>query len=228
VSDQNNARNGLAVDRRAMLMGIGATAAASGFSLSSQPAFAQRGLSSVPIEKLMAKSDLPDLTIGKPDAKVTIVEYASMTCPACANFHNTTFPKIKEKYVDTGKVFFVMREFPLDNLAAAVSMLTRCAGSDKAVSFIAVLFKTQAQWRIRNPVPKLFEIAKQVGFTQKSFDKCLEDSAMLEKLIKQREKASKVFGVDATPSFFINGKRLRGRSTGIEAFDAVLEPLLKG
>jgi len=214
-----------------MLLGAGATALATGVIASINPALAQRrgsgGPDKVPVEKLMAKGELPDITLGKPDAQVTIVEYASMTCPHCATFHNGTFPKLKEKYIDTGKVFFVMREFPLDNLAAAASMLTRCAGEGKAAPMVGLLFETQEQWRINNPAPKLLEIAKQAGFTQATFDKCLENTDMLNKLIKQRDTASKDFGVDATPSFFINGERFRSRSIAIEAFDKVIEPLLK-
>ncbi len=180
----------------------------------------------------MKPGDLPDQSIGAADAKVTCVEYASMTCGHCAAFHTKVFPTLKTKYVDTGKVRFILREFPLDDLASAGSMLSRCAGSgDAAKSFdmTAILFERQEEWafqRTGNPVPKLFEIAKQAGFTQDSFDKCLRDDKLLERIVAVRERGSSKFGVSATPTFFINGKRLDERPT-VEAFDKVFESLLK-
>ena len=151
-----------------------------------------------------------------------------MTCGHCANFHNTVFPKLKEKYVDTGKVRFIMREFPLDNLAAAASMLARCAGGDKTYPLIEVLFQKQDQWAFvrGNPVPELFKFAKQAGFTQESFDKCLTDQTLLDQVTGVRTRASEKFNVSSTPTFFINGKRLQDAPT-LDSFDKVLAPLLK-
>ncbi len=216
--------------RRAVLMaGAGVMAAA---MLPGVPAFAQRkgaaARSEVPVNELMEPGPLPELTLGKEDAPVTIVEYASLTCGHCAAFHNTVFPKIKEKYVDSGQVRFVLREFPLDNLAAAASMLTRCAGGDKTYPLVEVLFKQQEQWAFAkgNPVPELFKVAKQAGFTQESFDKCLTDQKLLEQVTSIRSKAADKFGVSSTPTFFINGKRLQDAPT-VEAFDKALTPLLK-
>jgi protein-disulfide isomerase len=215
-------------DRRRFLFGTGAAAAVGGIGLAGATTPAAAAIDQVPVDKLMSRGDdLPDLELGKKDAKVTIVEYMSMTCPACRNFHTNVFPKLKEKYIETGKVHFIMREFPLDQLAAAASMLARCLGPERAVPFISVLFKTQPEWRTRNPVPKLMEISKQAGITKEKFEKCLGDEQLLDKLVKHRDKADKDFGVDATPSFFINGKRLKG-GYGIEDFEKVLDPLLQG
>jgi protein-disulfide isomerase len=184
----------------------------------------------VPVEDLMKAGPLPDLALGKADAPVTIVEYASMTCGHCANFHNNVFPALKSKYIETGKVRFVLREFPLDNLAAAASMLARCAGGEATYPMVEVLFKKQENWAFvrGNPVPELFKIAQQAGFTQERFDACLKDDTTLNHIISSRDKASKEFGVNSTPTFFINGKRLKGRSDTIEAFDQALAPLLNG
>jgi protein-disulfide isomerase len=195
------------------------------------PAQAQRkkaGPTEVSTEELMKPGPLPDLVLGKDDAPITVVEYASMTCGHCANFHNTVFPKIKEKYVDSGQVRFILREFPLDNLAAAAAMLTRCAGGEKTYPLVEVLFKQQEQWAFvrGNPVPELFKVAKQAGFTQESFDKCLTDQKLLEQVTSIRTKAADKFGVSSTPTFFINGKRLQEAPT-VEAFDKALAPLLK-
>ncbi len=175
------------------------------------------------------KSGLEDLSIGKEDAPVTIIEYASMTCGHCGTFHNDVFPGLKEKYVETGKVRFIFREFPLDNLAAAASMLARCtADNDKAMTLTSVLFQKQREWVSRDPLPKLQEIAKQAGFTEAKFNACLQDNALLQKIAKQRDIASKEFGVNATPSFFINGKPLKGRTDQLATFEKAIDPLLKG
>lgn len=206
---------------------VGAAAIGVGLALP-QSALAQSQINEVPIEKLMAADELSELTLGNKDAKVTIVEYASMSCPACASFHKTTYPKLKEKYIDTGKVLFVMREFPLNNLAAAGAMLARCAGTpEKSIALIDVLFEKQRDWVSNRAIEELLKIARQAGFTEESFNKCLQDDKLLGQLSRRRDRADKEFGVDATPSFFINGKRLRSRSYSIEAFDKVLEPLLK-
>jgi protein-disulfide isomerase len=212
-----------------MLAGAASVALAAAIgSLLPLEALAQKakGPAEVPVEELMKPGDLPDLALGPADAKVVVVEYASMTCGHCANFHNKVFPEIKKKYIDTGKVRFVMREFPLDNLAAAASMLARCAGGDKTYPMIESFFQTQADWAYAkgSPLPKLFEIAKQAGFTQESFDKCLTDQKLLDQLTAVRTRASEVFGVNSTPTFFVNGKRAPAPT--LEALDALIEPLL--
>ncbi len=182
----------------------------------------------VSVEELMKPDALGDLVLGKADAPCTIVEYASMTCGHCAAFHNKVFPALKEKYIATGKVRFIMREFPLDTLAAAASMLARCAGGEKTVPMIEVLFAKQEDWAFvrSNAVPELFKIAKQAGFTQETFDKCLTDQVLLDKISQGRERASSKFGVDATPTFFINGKKLKDGPT-IEAFDKAIAEVVK-
>jgi protein-disulfide isomerase len=216
------------LDRRQALK-VGAAVCALAVMASSLPAFAQRkqGPAEVDVAELMKTGDLPDLVIGPENAKVTIVEYASMTCGHCMAFHTKVFPELKKKYVDTGKVRFIFREFPLDARAFAASMLARCAGPEKALPLIEALFHKQADWAYveSNPTPKLFEIAKQAGFTQESFDKCLTDQKLLDQLTAIHTRANEVFGVNATPTFFINGKRLQAAPV-IEEFDKVLEPLL--
>lgn len=214
-------------DRRMVLVAAAAFAVLATVG-SALPAFAQRGPAEVPVDELMKTGDLPDIVLGDANAKVTIVEYASMTCGHCMHFHTTVFPDLKKKYIDTGKVRFVFREFPLDARAFAASMLARCAGStDKTMALVAALFDKQQDWAFvkENPTPKLFEIAKQAGFTQESFDKCLTDQKLLDQLTAIHTRANEVFGVNATPTFFINGKRLQV-APELESFDKVLEPLL--
>ena len=217
------------LSRRTLLLSLSVAALGAGTGLNPISAFAQRktGPAEVPMEELMKPGELTDLAMGPPDAKVVVIEFASMTCGHCADFHKNVWPEFKKKYIDTGKVRFIFREFPLDNLAAAASMLARCAGGDKTFPLIEVLFEKQADWAFAkgNPVPKLFELAKQAGFTQESFDKCLTDQKLLDNIQDGRKRASDVYGVSSTPTFFINGKRLSG-GPKMASFDKMIEPLL--
>src|SRR5262245_30418402 len=138
--------------------------------------------------ELEAKGPLDDIPMGSPTAPVTIIEYASMTCPHCAAFANTTFPKLKEKYIDTGKVKYIMREYPLDGLAAAAFMLARCAGPEKYYPLIETLFAQQQKWAVKEPIPPLLAIAKQAGFTQQSFETCVNDKDLLNKVQQMRNR----------------------------------------
>ena len=185
-------------------------------------------------EELMRPGALPDMALGKADAPVTIVEYASMTCPHCANFDKTTFPALKSKYIDTGKVRFIFREFPLDELAVAVSMLVRCAATDKATNtvngekanaLIEVFFASQDKWATRNPIPALQQIMKQAGLSDKAFDECLKDQKLYNDILAMRERGTKEYKVESTPTIFINGKMQRGETT-IEELAKVIDPLL--
>ena len=182
----------------------------------------------VSVDELMAPGPLPDNVLGDAKAPVTIVEYASMTCPHCADFHMHTFPELKTKYIDTGKVRLVFREFPLDNMAAAVSELARCLGPMRYFAFIGTMFDHQAEWHTGdNDLPKLQEMAKQAGFTDDSFKKCVTDQALLDNIKAVRARADEKFHVDSTPTFFINGVKLTGGHE-IKDFDDALAPFLKG
>lgn len=214
--------------REALMTGVATGALA--LTASALPAFAQRkqGPAEVAVDELMKRDGFPDLILGPETAKVTIIEYASMTCGHCKHFHDTAFPEIKKKYIDTGKIRFIFREFPLDARAFAASMLARCTGtSEKSMALIDVLFDKQEEWAHveTGSKAKLFEFAKQAGFTQESFDKCLTDQKLLDQLTAVHTRAVDTFGVSATPTFFINGKRLQAAPT-IEEFNKVLEPLL--
>jgi protein-disulfide isomerase len=188
-----------------------------------RPALAQ---STVPVTELMAPGPLPDQSLGKDDAPVTIVEYASMTCPHCAHFSTTTFPELKKQYIDTGKVRFIFREFPLDALAAGAFMLARCAGKDKYFPMIETLFQQQNQWVVKQPIPPLLAIAKQAGFSEQSFNACLSDQKMLEQVEQIRNRGSEKFGVNSTPTFFINGQKVQG-AMSIEEMQKQIDPLIK-
>jgi protein-disulfide isomerase len=172
---------------------------------------------------------LPEMALGKADAPVKIYEYASMTCPHCARFQKDVFPTIKEKYIDTGKVLWTLREFPLDPRATAGFMLARCAGDDKYFAMIDVLFAQQANWAFVDAaqvLPGLTQIAKQAGFTQERFDTCLKDQTLYDGVMAVKKRAEDVFKIDGTPTFFINGKRYGGELT-VDEFDKAVVPFLK-
>jgi len=178
--------------------------------------------------ELEAKGPLDDIPMGSATAPVTIIEYASTTCPHCAAFGINTFPKLKEKYIDTGKVRFIMREFPTppENLAVAAFMLARCAGPEKYYPLIETFFQQQQKWVIREPLPPLLAIAKQAGFTQQSFEACINDKALLTKVQEMRDRGAQKFKVDSTPTFFINGERHPG-AMSIEEIDKIIAQLIK-
>ncbi|MCX7321491.1 MAG: DsbA family protein [Hyphomicrobiales bacterium] len=173
---------------------------------------------------------LPDMALGPKDAAVTVVEFASMTCGHCANFTETVFPKIKSEFIDTNKIRFVFREFPLDIKAAAGSMLARCIAKDDAGKYFAVvdmLFKQQNEWVMKNTTETLTRIGKQAGLSQQQVEECLKDQALLDKIAADQKFANEVLKVNSTPTFFINGEMLRGEQT-FEEFSKKITPLLKG
>jgi len=173
---------------------------------------------------------LPDMALGEPKAPVTIIEYASMSCPHCAAFEQNVFPMLKSKYIDTGKVRFVFREFPLDIKAAAASMLARCiAGTDAGKYFDAVdaLFKAQEQL-MANTKDTLLQIGRQQSaMSEEALEACEKDQALLDKIKDDENFAFEKLKVDATPTFFVNGKKISGVLTP-DALDKLLEPMLKG
>jgi protein-disulfide isomerase len=177
--------------------------------------------------ELLQPSPLGDRQLGPDNAPVTIVEYASTTCPHCANFHKTTFPELKKRYIDTGKVRFIFREFVLNPLDAGAVMLARCLDKDKYFDFVDILFHKQQDWVVQKPIEPLLAIAKQAGFTKESFEACLKNQKLLEGIEAQRNRAADKFGVKSTPTLFINGKIHRG-GMSIEDLEKELKPYLTG
>jgi protein-disulfide isomerase len=172
---------------------------------------------------------LPDMALGPATATVTITEYASMTCPHCAAFDQTVFPKIKSEYIDTGKIRYIFREFPLDIKAAAGSMLARCIAKDDGGKYFAVvdmLFKQQNDWVMKNTTETLTRIGKQAGLSQQAVEDCLKDQALLDKIAADQKYASEVLKVDSTPTFFLNGEKIKGE-TSFEEFSKRINALLK-
>jgi len=172
---------------------------------------------------------LPDMALGPADAAVTVTEYASMTCPHCAAFNATVFPKIKAEYIDTGKIRYVFREFPLDIKAAAGAMLARCIAKDDAGKYFTVvdlLFRQQNDWVVKNTTDTLTRIGKQAGLSAQAVDACLKDQALLDKITADQKYASEVLKVDSTPTFFVNGEKIKGE-TSFDEFDKKIKSFLK-
>ena len=172
---------------------------------------------------------LPDMALGPANATVTITEFASMTCPHCAAFTEKVFPKIKSEYIDTGKIRFVFREFPLDIKAAAGSMLARCIAKDDSGKYFAVidmLFRQQNEWALKNTTETLTRIGKQAGLSQQQVEDCLKDQPLLDKIAADQKYANEVLKVNSTPTFFINGEMIKGDQT-FEEFDKRIKSLLK-
>jgi protein-disulfide isomerase len=217
-------------------LALGTTALALGGALAAMSRFPQLGLDfmrpaladdgTVPVADLMQPSPLGEMAIGDEKAPITVIEYASMTCPHCAHFSETTFPELKKRYIDTGKVRFIFREFPLDQLAAAGFILARCAGPGKFFPLVETLFAQQRDWVVQRPLAPLMAIAKQAGLSQQAFEACLDNKEMLEGMEKVRNQAAEKFGVNSTPTFFVNGKRLAG-ALSIEEMEKEFSPYLK-
>ena len=179
----------------------------------------------VDVARLIAPGAPPEKYLGKEDAPVTIVEYASMTCPHCAHFHETTLPELKTKYIDTGKVRMVFREFPFDPRAEAGFMLARCS-DDNYFPMIDVLFRQQNSWAgVENAKEALLQISKLAGFSQQKFEECLTNQKLLDDIRSVRTRGANEFKVDSTPTFFINGKQYKG-ALSIAEMSAIIDPLL--
>jgi protein-disulfide isomerase len=167
-----------------------------------------------------------DIVLGSDKAPVTIVEYASMDCPHCAHFAATTYPDLKKRYIDTGKVRYIFREFPLHQIALAGSVLARCAGNDKYMAVVEVLFAKQADWVVEQPLQPLLALAKQFGLTEDSFKACLSNQKLEDDIMAVRDRAVEKFGVNSTPTFFVNGKKLVG-DVSIDQMAKEIDPYLK-
>ncbi|NDV85945.1 thioredoxin domain-containing protein [Aurantimonas aggregata] len=179
---------------------------------------------SADVEALMEEGPLPDVIIGDANAPVTIIEYASMTCSHCADFHANAYPAIKQQYIDTGKAKLILREFPFDPRALAAFMLARCTADDaRRTAMIDVLFDQQGEWaRAENASAALLNIAKLAGMSQDEFTTCLNDKELQEKIVETQQRGQAEFGVEATPTFFVNGDKYSG-SLSPEQMAAVIE-----
>ena len=174
------------------------------------------------------RTSLPDMALGPADAPVTIVEYASLTCPHCAYFNREVFPRIKSAYIDTGMIRYVFREFPRDIKDAAGAMLARRIAKDDCVKYFAIidiLFRQQDEL-LEKTTETLTRVGKQAGLSQQAVETCLKDQALLDKLAAGRTLAIEVLKIPGTPTFFLNGAMVKGVPS-FEDLEKQIEPLLK-
>ncbi len=158
-----------------------------------------------PIADPLAGIQPTDIVMGDAAAKVTMIEYSSLSCPHCARHHKDVLPKLKANYIDTGKVKFVIRDFPLNGPAVRAAALVRCVSPLSYYGMMELLFETQAQWVKENPLPDLLAIAKTAGVNDLAFEKCQQDKPIIDAILLSREKAGQAFKIDSTPSFVIDG-----------------------
>ena len=209
------------ITRRQALTLLGSMAATALFA-TRLPAFAQN----VPAQDLAVPGPLGDIGQGPADAKVTIIEYASMTCPHCAAFHKETYPALKSRYIDSGKVRYVLREFPLDPLATAGFMLARCDGEQKYYPIVDMLFQQQRAWAgSEKPLDALRQMMRQAGFSQEKFDSCLKDQKLYDAVNAVKNRGLETLKVESTPTFFINGQRHVG-NLSIDDVEKIIKPML--
>jgi protein-disulfide isomerase len=170
-----------------------------------------------------------EMTMGNPNAKVTLIEYASDTCSHCAHFSETIFPALKAKYIDTGKVYYKFREFltPPESVAAAGFLLARCAGKDKYFQVVDAEFRGQEQmFKTGDAHGVLLTIAKSVGMSEAQFNTCVQDDKALQALQTRVQHAIDVDKINGTPTFILNGKQMADGEKTLADMDAAIQPLL--
>ncbi|HTO42178.1 MAG TPA: DsbA family protein [Rhizomicrobium sp.] len=171
-----------------------------------------------------------DRTMGDPKAPVTVVEYAAPTCPHCAHFNETVFPKLKVKYIDTGKVFYVFRVFPLSSVDLAVEALARCLPTESYFNFIDLLFKNQVTWDPEFQPLDVHEgiltVARMAGMGREQADRCMQDKTQLERASRVGQDGQTRYQITGTPSFVVNGK-LHGGQYDWESLQKELDAVLK-
>lgn len=174
-----------------------------------------------------AEEAVAEKVMGRDDAPVTMIEYSSLGCPHCARFHHETLPRIKETYIDTGKVRLVFRDFPLGSVALAAAMVARCAVPQSYFGFVEVLFRTQPQWsQSSNPRTALMRVARMGGMSEKDFDTCLQNQRLLNSIQAVADTARQKYEINSTPSFIINGTKFSGAQP-FANFQKVIDAALK-
>lgn len=213
------------ISRRKLLLGTASLIAVGslGYLASALDALSSKAMAQS--SALLTPGPLGDMVQGSETAPVTIVEYASLTCSHCRNFAVRTYPELKKRYIDTGKVRYVFREFPLNDVDLLAIVIARCASKEKYFPLIETLFDKQDQWAVNNPVQPLLGIARQAGFTDESFKACAANQQVIEGVKAQREAGAK-FGVNSTPTFFINGEKRAG-DLSIDELEKLIQPYLK-
>lgn len=200
-----------------------------------EPAREQQRASADPKPMVVAQAEIdnPDLQpsdriLGREDAPVTIIEYSSLTCPHCASFHREGFQHLKQAYIDTGKVRFVYRDFPLDAIALQTAALAECLPGERYFGFLEVLFAAQADYRhdAPDPVGALTRLGRLAGLSEAKALECMGSEEGANAVLAERLAGDKEFGIESTPTFIINGRKYPGALTAGE-LDAILKPLVR-
>lgn len=209
----------------------GSSADKAGFNpFSSEPETASGGREVIlnpTVAEVMQTGELPEMSWGSPTAPVTIIKYMSLTCPYCKRFHAEVYPVLKRDYIDTGKVRFIMREFPIGKSSGTATVALRCAAPDKYVDLYGKFLSQQDQW-VSQEVRKeaIFRVAAQSGVTADQFNACMGNETLIKQLNLVKERGRKL-GVIGTPNFFINGKLVKS-AVGIVELKAMIDPIIAG
>jgi protein-disulfide isomerase len=178
------------------------------------------------IADIMQTGTAAEMAFGRPDAPVTIIQYASLTCPHCRRFHKETFPKLKKEFIDTGKVRYILRDFPIGKASGAATIALRCAKPEKYLELYGKFLEQQPAWVSQEVrLDPIFKVASQVGMTRQQFDACRENQSMIDGLNWVKERGRKL-GVIGTPNFFVEGKLVKNVLT-IDEIRTMVEPLIK-
>ena len=176
-----------------------------------------------PPAELLAPGPLGEHVLGKPNAPVTIIEYASLTCPHCRNYQQNVFPRVKRELIDTGKVRYIIREFPIGHSSGNAALINHCVPEDKYFALFESFLSRQSEWVSQEVrLDAIYGVAKSSGMTRETFDKCLTNQTIIDGLTEVKQRGRK-FGVIGTPTFFINGRKAQGEVT-FEEIKALIEP----
>ena len=174
-------------------------------------------------EDLLRAGPLSERTLGNPNAPIVVIEYASLTCPHCRDFHANVFPQVKRQYIDTGKVHYIVREFPIGRSAGNAAIINRCAPPEKYFSLLDAFLSRQSEWVSQEVrLDAIYGVAKSSGMSRETFDKCLSNQAIIDGLSEVKQRGRQ-FGVIGTPTFFVNGRKAQGAIT-FEQIKALIEP----
>ena len=206
-----------------LLLAVGVALAGCGGVAGSADVAADKALNGPPVAELMAEGPLGERALGNPNAPITVIEYASLTCPHCASFQRDVFPRVKKEFIDTGKIRFIVREFPIGRTSGAAAIATRCVPPEKYFQLFSAFLLRQKEWVSQEVRPDaIYSVAKSSGLSRAEFDKCSTNQTIIDGLTEVKQRGRK-FGVVGTPTFFANGRKAQGTIT-FEEFKALLDP----
>lgn len=178
------------------------------------------------LEEVMRPGPLPEFSIGRPDAPVTIIKYASLTCPFCKRFQAEVYPVLKRDYIDAGKVRFMIREFPIGKTSGMATIALRCAPMARYLDLYGRFLATQAQWVSQEVrIEPILKVAQGVGLTSEQFDSCRQNQGMIAALNQVKDRGREL-GVIGTPNFFINGRLIK-KALGLKELREIIDPLIE-